>query len=107
MSRAGRSHSNAIYTHDGALDWEDDAACLGNDLSFFYSVGNPNKRGGADTELSLPGKHICEICDVRIECLEYAIRNKEPYGIWGGMTTRERKKFERERTRRSESECAT
>ena len=35
-------------------------------------------------------KAVCDGCPVRSECLDYAIANREPFGVWGGMTTRER-----------------
>ena len=31
-------------------------------------------------------------CDVRVECADYAIRAREPYGVWGGMTEEERER---------------
>jgi len=36
-------------------------------------------------------KEICVSCSVRKECLEYALRIKEPHGIWGGLNESERK----------------
>lgn len=35
-------------------------------------------------------KSICYLCPVRDECLDYAIRNEERWGVWGGLTTPER-----------------
>jgi WhiB family transcriptional regulator, redox-sensing transcriptional regulator len=36
-------------------------------------------------------KGICLGCDVREECLEYALSIREPHGIWGGLNENERK----------------
>jgi WhiB family redox-sensing transcriptional regulator len=36
-------------------------------------------------------KSICALCPVRIECLEYAVRIREPHGIWGGLNELERR----------------
>jgi WhiB family redox-sensing transcriptional regulator len=36
-------------------------------------------------------KSICQQCHVRGDCLDYAIRIREPHGIWGGMNEVERK----------------
>jgi WhiB family redox-sensing transcriptional regulator len=44
-------------------------------------------------------KAICARCPVRIECLEYAIRIREPHGIWGGLNELERRILIRERER--------
>ena len=36
-------------------------------------------------------KSICKVCPVNVECLEYALTIREPYGIWGGLTETERR----------------
>jgi WhiB family redox-sensing transcriptional regulator len=38
---------------------------------------------------------VCRSCDVRAECLEYALENDERFGIWGGMSERERRRLKR------------
>lgn len=56
-----------------------------------------------DPELWFPGeqqtgaeaKRWCKTCPVMLTCLQYAIENAEPYGVWGGMTANERKLFRR------------
>lgn len=61
--------------------WTAEAACLEVDPdAFFPELGEPNRAA----------KRICGGCDVRQQCLEYALKNREPYGIWGGLATRER-----------------
>ena len=47
---------------------------------FFPSQGESPKRA----------KLICGSCPVTTECLTYALENREPYGVWGGTTERER-----------------
>jgi len=70
------------------LAWQDDARCrgLGNDLFF------PEQ--GASTEKA---KGICEPCKVKTECLDYAVDVVEKFGIWGGLSERERRPLRRER----------
>ena len=41
-------------------------------------------------------KRVCRSCDVRAECLEYALENDERFGIWGGMSERERRRLKRQ-----------
>ena len=70
--------------------WRDDAACLGMDPDLFF----PPKGGatkGADA------KQICGGCPVQAECLEYALKTRPVYGIWGGLSLRERDKIRRNR----------
>ena len=40
-------------------------------------------------------KEACKKCPVADKCLEFAVRNKERFGVWGGFTTRERNKITR------------
>jgi WhiB family redox-sensing transcriptional regulator len=40
-----------------------------------------------------PGKAFCFACEARLECLDYALANGERFGIWGGMTGRERRRL--------------
>jgi WhiB family redox-sensing transcriptional regulator len=70
------------------LLWQDYANCRGADADLFF----PER--GASTRRA---KSICGACEVRIDCLEYAIVNGEKFGIWGGMSERERRRVRRER----------
>lgn len=47
----------------------------------------PERGRGSQTRAA---KAVCFTCEVRVSCLEGAIARREPYGIWGGMTERER-----------------
>ena len=47
--------------------------------------------GGSKSE----AKRICTRCEVRAECLEYALGQQERFGIWGGLSERERNKLKR------------
>ena len=40
-------------------------------------------------------KQVCLACPVQSECLEYALTNGETLGIWGGLTSRQRKRLQR------------
>lgn len=43
-------------------------------------------------------KAICAGCPVRATCRAYALTAREPYGIWGGLTARERTRILRTAT---------
>jgi WhiB family redox-sensing transcriptional regulator len=72
------------------LEWRERAACLAYPSVLFFGLDDsetPAERRAREEE----AKSICARCDVRQECLEYALATKEPYGIWGGLTEIERK----------------
>ena len=72
---------------DAALAWQSDALCAQTDPEAFFP-----EKGGSTRE----AKRICEGCEVRSECLDYALANDERFGIWGGLSERERRKLRRE-----------
>ncbi|MEE9297776.1 MAG: WhiB family transcriptional regulator [Acidimicrobiia bacterium] len=70
------------------LSWQDGANCKGANASLFF----PER--GASTRAA---KGICRECAVRVDCLEFAITTGEKFGIWGGMSERERRRVRKER----------
>jgi len=73
------------------VDWQAKAACSEVDPEIFFP-----ERGGS----SKAARAVCSRCDVRMNCLEYALNNKEQFGIWGGTSERERRRLRKERARR-------
>lgn len=67
-------------------DWWDRAACLGAPDEAFFP-----ERGGSTYE----AKKLCKICPVKGECLEYALEGNEAWGVWGGLSEKERRKLKR------------
>ncbi|MFM7306572.1 MAG: WhiB family transcriptional regulator [Actinomycetota bacterium] len=68
--------------------WQDQANCLGVDPDLFFP-----ERGASTRE----AKEVCRGCEVRVQCLEYALANGEKFGIWGGLSERERRRLRRQR----------
>lgn len=64
--------------------WVAYALCAETDPDAFFP-----DRGGSTRE----AKRTCMACDVRAECLDYALRNNERFGVWGGMSERPRRKL--------------
>lgn len=65
-------------------DWMKEGQCLRfPDLNFFEDLGVPSHVTKC--------KIVCDTCVVKKDCLDFAQRNREPDGIWGGLTPRERK----------------
>lgn len=70
-------------------DWVDDAACRELETALFYPTS-----GRRPSEALA----VCSECSVRSDCLEYALTNHQHWGVWGGMT--ERQRFAEKRRRR-------
>jgi WhiB family redox-sensing transcriptional regulator len=69
-------------------DWQVGAICADlpeseSDAMFFPERGGSSKAARA----------LCAQCPAQIECLEYALANKEHFGIWGGTSERERRRL--------------
>lgn len=69
-----------------ALSWHERALCAQTDPEAFFP-----EKGGSTRE----AKRVCASCEVRVECLEYALGNDERFGIWGGLSERERRRIKR------------
>lgn len=65
-------------------DWYEHALCAGTDPDAFFP-----EKGGSTRE----AKAICRGCPVRTQCLLFSLDNAERFGIWGGTSERERRKF--------------
>ena len=68
------------------LSWQCEANCLGVHPDLFFP-----ERGASTRE----AKEVCRGCIVKADCLEFALRNGEKFGIWGGMSERERRRLRR------------
>ena len=80
------------------IGWQYEAACRGEDSEMFFAPNYFEKKEEKDVR-EAHAKAICVGCPVRIDCLEYALRTREPHGIWGGLNEVERKALLRERDR--------
>ena len=69
-----------------AQSWQERALCAEIDPEAFFP-----EKGGSTRE----AKKICTGCEVKAECLEYALSNDERFGIWGGLSERERRRLRR------------
>jgi WhiB family redox-sensing transcriptional regulator len=76
---------------DAVWNWQEEAACGGMDSSIFFHP--QNERGSARSKRDRMAKLVCARCPVRLECADYAIRAREPYGVWGGLTEEDRERI--------------
>jgi WhiB family redox-sensing transcriptional regulator len=76
---------------DAQWYWQDHGACKTADpLLFFHPQ---NERGTSRLRRDREAKRICAACSVRMECADYAVRAREPYGVWGGLSEEEREQI--------------
>jgi WhiB family redox-sensing transcriptional regulator len=78
--------THALAELDSA--WPAHALCQGVNPDLFFPP-----RGGDTRE----AKQVCAVCPVRVECLDYALELGEKFGIWGGLSERERRKIRHDR----------
>ncbi len=71
---------------EGELSWQERALCAQTDPEAFFP-----EKGGSTRE----AKKVCVGCTVQSECLEYALAHDERFGIWGGLSERERRKLKK------------
>jgi WhiB family redox-sensing transcriptional regulator len=85
---AGSSYDADAWPETRAddLSWQERALCAQTDPESFFP-----EKGGSTRE----AKRVCLSCEVRAECLEYALGNDERFGIWGGLSERERRRLKK------------
>ena len=76
----------AADSAEAELSWQERALCAQTDPESFFP-----EKGGSTRE----AKKVCTGCDVRPECLEYALAHDERFGIWGGLSERERRRLKK------------
>ncbi|MGH3755671.1 MAG: WhiB family transcriptional regulator [Pseudonocardiaceae bacterium] len=77
---------SGLFDGPDQQEWQERALCAQTDPEAFFP-----EKGGSTRE----AKRICQDCEVRAECLEYALTFDERFGIWGGLSERERRRLKR------------
>ncbi|MER7695947.1 MULTISPECIES: WhiB family transcriptional regulator [unclassified Streptomyces] len=72
---------------DDALAWQETALCAQAGPEFFFPAPGSSTR---------EAKQLCNACEGRVACLEYALANDERFGVWGGLSEKERDRLRRE-----------
>ncbi len=72
--------------------WQQEAACRGEDSTLFFAPSYFEKREEKDAR-EAQAKRLCARCPVREPCLEYALRTRDPHGVWGGLNELERRRL--------------
>ncbi|MDX6285965.1 MAG: WhiB family transcriptional regulator, redox-sensing transcriptional regulator [Frankiales bacterium] len=71
----------------GITEWAAEGACRNSNPDDLFVQGAAQNRA----------KMICRGCPVRVACLADSLDNKVEFGVWGGMTERERRALLRRR----------
>jgi WhiB family redox-sensing transcriptional regulator len=77
--------------------WRRLAACRDTDPDLFFPVGTT----GAAVDQIESAKQVCNSCEVKLQCLEFALSTNQESGVWGGASEDERRQIRRARARRA------
>jgi WhiB family redox-sensing transcriptional regulator len=72
---------------DDALSWQESALCAQTGPEFFFPAPGSSTR---------EAKRLCGVCEGREACLAYALEHDERFGVWGGLSEKERQRLRRE-----------
>ena len=76
-------------------DWRARSACLDENPELFFPVGTTGPAAAQVDE----AKRICGGCEVRSECLAWALEENQDHGVWGGLSEDERRSLRRRNAR--------
>jgi WhiB family transcriptional regulator, redox-sensing transcriptional regulator len=77
-----------INTTDDKLSWQENALCAQTGAEFFFPAPGSSTREAT---------RLCRACEGRVACLEYALEQDEKFGVWGGLSEKERHRLKRAR----------
>ena len=78
--------------HDDAFAWQRRGACRGEHATAFFPPPHFERKDVRLVRERL-AKSICNTCPVADACLDYALRTREPHGVWGGLNEVERRQI--------------
>lgn len=100
---APQPHLSIVDATWNNLSWRQHASCANLDTNMFFPVGLT----GNSIEQTNLAKSICGDCPVAKQCLEFALRTLQDYGVWGGRTEDERRAIRRSRRAAARKAAAT
>lgn len=92
-----RLTTTTTTTRARSVEWASRGACRHSDPDLFFPIAST---GPALAQIA-KAKEVCARCEVRPDCLAYALETGQDCGIWGGMTEEERR-ARRQRDRRAQ-----
>ncbi|MEK9581168.1 MAG: WhiB family transcriptional regulator [Acidimicrobiaceae bacterium] len=76
-----------------SVDWRKDARCRDTDPGLFFPIGTT----GLAIEQIQNAKDVCDQCNAKVACLEFALSTNQDTGVWGGTSEEERRVIRRAR----------
>ena len=76
-----------LFAPEGDVSWHHKALCAQTYPEAFFPEKGSSPRDAT---------RVCAQCEVREQCLKWAIDHDERFGIWGGMSERERRRYRKE-----------
>ena len=94
---ADRPHTALLMTKriTHSMDWRSRSACHDEDPELFFPIGNT---GPAILQIE-EAKQVCRRCEVREQCLAWALEAGQDHGVWGGLSEDERRALKRRKAR--------
>lgn len=80
--------------HVASWDWQKHAACRGMSAERFFSPDGEQHTARRQRREDA-AKKVCQHCPVLASCRQHALAVGEPYGVWGGLTPKERERISR------------
>jgi WhiB family redox-sensing transcriptional regulator len=96
-TQTGRDRSPAAHTDS---DWGSLRACRMEDAELFFPVGD----GKEARKQEAKAKAVCRRCPVGERCLEWALESKQDFGVWGGLSEKERRRLHGRKSYRTRSD---
>jgi len=90
VRQAAPTGGQYVSIQEAEVLWQAKAACRGPHASIFFPPAHFERKDEKE-EREAKAKAICRDCAVRTACLDYAVRIREPHGIWGGLNEAERR----------------
>ncbi len=84
--------ASALALGSADYSWRNEAICRDTDPELFFPVGTT---GQALLQIDR-AKQVCNECNVRVSCLEFALETNQDSGIWGGTSEEERRNIRRQ-----------
>ncbi|MFD7966855.1 WhiB family transcriptional regulator [Streptomyces zaomyceticus] len=81
-----QTDTSVLTAPEPDMTWQENALCAQAGPEFFFPAPGSSTR---------EAKQLCGACEGRVACLEYALRNDERFGVWGGLSEKERFRLKR------------